>query len=160
MPSVLSLLEERTGFLPIPPRVRPHQRRYIVLFRLQKQTVSMYLHIFSIYFCTCRTQTGRIIRKNWMIWCHGHWKYRNNVSNYCWGWYYTPSSIYLVGTILFSAYHWTAGTRKLDYLKAIYKSPLQRILLKNMLSPLNISQTAKNDIFIEQQNNKNYKSYI
>ena len=31
--------------------------------------------------------------------------YRNNVSNYCWGWYYTPSSIYLVGTILLSAYY-------------------------------------------------------
>ena len=48
-------------------RVHLHQRLYIVLLRLRKQTVSMYLHILIIYFCTCQIQTGRIISKNWMI---------------------------------------------------------------------------------------------
>lgn len=41
----------------------------------------MSIHIYGIFWYTCRIPTGEIIRKNWLIWCHGHQPYRKNANS-------------------------------------------------------------------------------
>lgn len=54
------------GFFLIHQRAPPPAHPYIVLLKLQKQTVSMSTLIWNICCYICRILTGRIIRKIWM----------------------------------------------------------------------------------------------
>ena len=66
MPSAHLRLAGRTGFFLIHQRALPPAHLYIVLLKLQKQTVSMSTFIWNICCYICRILTGKIILKIWM----------------------------------------------------------------------------------------------